>query len=310
MVDYSFAVYPENGNSKFVLSPEAKTMLNQYIQTLREQHFGQPIPWTQAKELLPRKGNAQVVDLETGKSFMVQRRAGSRHADVQPLTEQDSHVMKEIYNGKWSWRRRAILVKTDDKTIAASMNGMPHGAGAIYGNDFPGHFCIHFEASTTHGKRTPDPAHYLMVRKASGLLTGDIVQYSPQQLIQFFSTALHEQDWETARMALDLSNSEAVQLFLEQAKGIEAISLWMHAGKKGEVPKVNGPLWVELPVKVSMVTDKGKVRKDATILIRRNSLISRWKIDAVSLLELFGEDKQTKQKQALPTRETPPSKWV
>ncbi len=39
--------------------------------------------------------------------------------------------MKEIYGGKWSWKRRAIIVIHQDQWIAASMHGMPHGAGVM-----------------------------------------------------------------------------------------------------------------------------------------------------------------------------------
>ena len=53
--------------------------------------------------------------------------------------------MKEIY-GEWSWERRAIIVVVGGRRIAASMAGMPHGAGLIKDNDFPGHFCVHFWA--------------------------------------------------------------------------------------------------------------------------------------------------------------------
>lgn len=61
--------------------------------------------------------------METGLQFQVQRRAGKNHADVQPLTKQDTAVMKQIYQGKWSWKRRAILVRKDDQFLAASMHG-------------------------------------------------------------------------------------------------------------------------------------------------------------------------------------------
>lgn len=103
----------------------------------------QMLPWKEAKEHLPKFKKFTVLDVDTGKRFDVQRRAGSEHADVQPLTKEDTKTMKEIYNGKWSWKRRAIIVISDGEWIAASMHGMPHGAGAL-SNNFPGHFCIHF----------------------------------------------------------------------------------------------------------------------------------------------------------------------
>ena len=89
------------------------------------------LPWEKVYGILPKYSKFTVLDVETGKMFKVQRRAGSRHADVQPLTSKDTKIMKEIYGGKWSWKRRAIIVIHQDQWIAASMHGMPHGAGCI-----------------------------------------------------------------------------------------------------------------------------------------------------------------------------------
>ena len=68
------------------------------------------LPWEKVYKILPKYSKFTVLDVETGKRFHVQRRAGSRHADVQPLTPKDTTIMKEIYGGKWSWKRRAIIV--------------------------------------------------------------------------------------------------------------------------------------------------------------------------------------------------------
>ena len=84
------------------------------------------LPWDQVKEIIPKQSYFTIIDVETGLSFKVQRRAGSKHADVQPVTKKDTKIMKSIYGGKWSWDRRAILVLVHDQLISASMNGMPH----------------------------------------------------------------------------------------------------------------------------------------------------------------------------------------
>ncbi len=76
------------------------------------------LQWKEVNQLLPKYTKFTVMDFETGKKFKVQRRAGSHHADVQPLTSKDTKVMKKIYNGKWSWKRRAIIVIYKDKLIA------------------------------------------------------------------------------------------------------------------------------------------------------------------------------------------------
>jgi LysM repeat protein len=78
---------------------------------------------------------ATVTDLGTGKSFKVKRLYGHNHADVEPLTKEDTAIMKSIY-GSWSWDRRAIILAVDGRNIAASMNGMPHGGEQIKDNNF------------------------------------------------------------------------------------------------------------------------------------------------------------------------------
>ncbi|MGI6486716.1 MAG: hypothetical protein GX964_10440 [Syntrophomonadaceae bacterium] len=137
-----------------------------------DQRYGELIHWDQAQHILAMYDRALVTDVDTGRSFWVQRRGGSKHADVQPLTARDTHIMKAIYNGKWSWDRRAVIVSSRNRRVAASMNGMPHGAGAIKDNDFDGHFCIHFYASRTHGGNRVDERHQNMVLKAAGLIEG------------------------------------------------------------------------------------------------------------------------------------------
>ena len=93
------------------------------------------------------------MDCKTGKKFTAKRWSGANHLDAEPLTADDTKVMKAIYGGSWSWTRRAILVKYNGHVYAASMNGMPHEDNTITGNNFDGHFCIHFTGSKTHGTK-------------------------------------------------------------------------------------------------------------------------------------------------------------
>lgn len=164
---------------------------------------GQYISWKEVNRLFPRYTKATITDFESKKSFKVQRRAGSSHADVQPLTAGDTAMMKDIYNGHWSWRRRAvILTLADGRKIAASMAGMPHGAGAIRGNRFNGHFCLHFRESTTHGSGQVDPAHQMMIWKSAGILDKKLGVLPARQIIIVFFTALGQGDKTiTCRMA-------------------------------------------------------------------------------------------------------------
>ena len=127
------------------------------------------LDWFGVVDQIYEKGDiATVTDVDTGKTFKVKRLYGRNHADTEPLTADDTAVIKELY-GKWSWDRRAIIVSLDGHDIAASMNGMPHGGENILDNNFNGHFCIHFKGSMTHKGDNVDPTHQAAVRKAAGL---------------------------------------------------------------------------------------------------------------------------------------------
>ncbi|MBD0379233.1 hypothetical protein [Paenibacillus sedimenti] len=164
------------------------------VQTLRSKHYGEILPWEQADEILPKYSKFTITDMESGLSFEGQRRAGSNHADVQPLTKTDSATLKTIYGGAWSWDRRAVLVKLNGRTLAGSMHGMPHGGDGIPGNGFKGHFCIHFLGSVTHRSRSSDPAHQVMVHRAAGLLNEYVSKLSPWALIDVWITAANQGD--------------------------------------------------------------------------------------------------------------------
>lgn len=61
--------------------------------------------------------------------------------------------MKQIFNGRWSWDTRAILLQVGDRILAASMAGQPHSVETIPDNNFPGHFDVYFWNSTTHSRK-------------------------------------------------------------------------------------------------------------------------------------------------------------
>lgn len=132
--------------------------------------FGELVGWAEVNAFFPRGATATIRDLATGREFKIYRLFGSNHADCEPLTADDTRIMKEIFGGQWTWYRRAALLIYNDKIIACSMNGMPHGRSQhITNNNFNGHFCVHFLNSKTHAKNKIDPLHQAAVRKAAGL---------------------------------------------------------------------------------------------------------------------------------------------
>lgn len=138
------------------------------LETDIAEKYGELMPWEEAQKCFPRFATAEITDCQTGLKFHVQRRAGSYHADCQPLTHEDTAIMKQACGGRWSWERRAVIVSTGGHRIAASMSGQPHGAGAIPNNRFPGHFCIHFWKSRVHASGLVDARHQRQILNASG----------------------------------------------------------------------------------------------------------------------------------------------
>lgn len=138
---------------------------------------------------------ATIYDIDSGLSFKAKRTYGYNHADTEPLTYNDAQTMKRIFGG-WSWSRRAIIVETNGRRMAASMAGMPHagsdkaaanayvewrsgdyGPGVnldtVKGNGFDGHFDVHFLNSKTHGSNQVDSAHQSAVRRAAAWAAGN-----------------------------------------------------------------------------------------------------------------------------------------
>lgn len=152
---------PENAEQ----APEPKTEK----ETENKLNLGEYLGWfDKVQGIFKKNAVAVVTDVKTGKSFSIKRLYGSNHADVEPLTKEDTAIMKSIY-GSWSWDRRAVLVDIDGKIIAGSMNGMPHGEEQIKDNNFKGQFCIHFKDSKTHKGNKVDATHQAAVKQAAGI---------------------------------------------------------------------------------------------------------------------------------------------
>ena len=122
--------------------------------------------WDDIDKVFTKGSKALVTDVKTGKQFWVKRFGGWWHADCEPCTAEDTAIMKECYNGTWSWDRHPIWVTVGSVTYAASQNGMPHLASPTPDNNFPGHFCIHFKDSKVHETGRECPRHQACVMYA------------------------------------------------------------------------------------------------------------------------------------------------
>ncbi len=240
------------------------------------QKYGQFMYWKQVSPIFPKYARATIIDFETGKSFQVQRRGGQKHADVQPLTAADSTIMKTIYQGKWSWKRRAVVMKLEDGTrIAASMAGMPHGQGAIRGNNFNGHFCLHFRDSKTHGSGKVDLAHQMMIWKAANILNAKLAGLSPREVIVAFLTAINQSDKGIAGKLI--YPGEKSNITLQPMSKIDSIRL-------DSIKQVSARQY-QVQVHVQYEGDKREAKKKTLITLIPNK--KGWLIEADSVKHLL-----------------------
>lgn len=264
---------PLTGNI-YILGDGGKCLESDLKQLKGMNPYGEFLMWDQAKEIFRQYDKARVIDFETGMSFLVQRRAGSLHADVQPLTDEDSAVMKIIYGGKWSWRRRAIIVESRGRRLAASMNGMPHGAGAIANNDFAGHFCIHFRDSKTHSNED-NLAHQIMVWKAAGKVMEKLAGAKPEQVMRIMLVAMEQSD-----------PGLAAKLFAPSPDWPEAkITQELMKIKWLAVSKISQPKTEDKSAKLNLIASYGLAdgtrtkNRRLSFILNRDQKTGLWRID-------------------------------
>lgn len=283
-LDRSGQLWNEAKAEKIILPDKLAKKLVRLAEGLRTQHYGKLLTWQQATELLPKKSMFSVTELETGLTFHVQRRAGSDHADVQPLTKEDSRVMKQIYNDKWSWKRKAILVHSGDTWIAASMNGMPHGGDGIPENGFSGHFCIHFLGSSTHKSDTPDPAHQMMVHKAAGQIKPYFESIQPSVLARSFVEAMYHQDQELLLPLAKEMPKEKLASILHVMESLVSIREQIPPKSKGQIhtDELGEALTTEIRLPVS-IHQLNKPRRSSvyTFMFKRETAKSPWHIQDI-----------------------------
>jgi hypothetical protein len=240
------------------------------------------LPWNTVNKIIPNKSFFTIIDVETGLSFNVQRRAGSKHADVQPLTKKDTEIMKSIYSGKWSWDRRAILIQYNDRLIPASMNGMPHGAGALQ-NGFPGHFCVHFYGSTTHKTPTPDLAHKLMILKAGGELHRYLYNMDPYESLHIMEIAINQHDDNLLSHVLVEGEKGTSKKLIKEVDHIDITEFSL-------LPSEDLHPFFALKVKLKLKwvsNDQTQSVKTGELIIRKASPEDQWGIDSEALKELI-----------------------
>jgi len=110
------------------------------------------LEWSEARHLIRNGVPMQIVDVRTGITFNLVSFSRGRHADVEPPTRADTDAILRSRGGVWAWAPRPVWVTIGNRTIAASLNGMPHAGSTIATNGMNGHLCLHFAGTVTNNK--------------------------------------------------------------------------------------------------------------------------------------------------------------
>ena len=116
----------------------------------RDKYGPRLLYWSYVRNVLPRNTPVMVTDVRTGITYWISSFSHGNHADVVPVSPEDTAALLRTFGGSWSWNTRPIWVHIGDRKVAASINGMPHGVGGGRNNNMNGHICIHFRGSRTH----------------------------------------------------------------------------------------------------------------------------------------------------------------
>ena len=108
------------------------------------------VDWSEIKKVFNIGVPARVYDVHTGVVYYVKTFSNGNHADVEPVTVEDTAALKGTYGGVWSWTPRPVWVTVNGRTFAGSINGMPHGGGVNDSNGMDGQVCLHFLGGSTH----------------------------------------------------------------------------------------------------------------------------------------------------------------
>ncbi|GAU77173.1 peptidoglycan-binding protein [Fusibacter sp. 3D3] len=136
--------------------------------------FKDVLPMAESKYGADYRGKIKIVieDYQTGVKINALFSYGHNHMDIEPLTKEDTEKIKKLWNYKYDWTMRPVLVYYLDHVVAGSLAGMPHAGSTldrIGDNGMSGVCDLHFRNSRTHATNKIDERHQKQVRIAAGV---------------------------------------------------------------------------------------------------------------------------------------------
>ncbi len=111
----------------------------------------------------------EVIDVRSGIHWNMERFGDITahwHADVCPMTKDDTEKMTKAWGGELDNSRRPVWVKYDGKYYAAGLMGYVHNTDPISDNGMDGQVCLHFRGSKVHESGRVDEAHQACIMEA------------------------------------------------------------------------------------------------------------------------------------------------
>ncbi|NLY81109.1 MAG: LysM peptidoglycan-binding domain-containing protein [Lysinibacillus sp.] len=120
----------------------------------KSSRYGTAADWFKDTQYIVKRGKTiKITDTSTGKTFNMKVMGGYNHADVEPVTANDTKIMKSLFK-EWTWNPRPVSIFVDGINIAASLSGKPHSFDTIAGNNVTGHFDLYMKNSKPHNINT------------------------------------------------------------------------------------------------------------------------------------------------------------
>ncbi|GAB4264308.1 hypothetical protein [Thermincola ferriacetica] len=162
------------------------------IELKRKSPYGEPVPWPTVKQSFLINKTVMIRDLDSGIKIWVTRRGGYNLARIAPVNQVNKSLLKKIFGGKWSWKRRAVVVYLENKKIAACLAGMPQGKEQL--------FSLYFVDAGTN--KSMNLANKMLIFKAAGQIKKMFKKTSPEEAILGALTAIDQQDGRTLNIFL------------------------------------------------------------------------------------------------------------
>lgn len=96
------------------------------------------------RNYLPEQ-NFLVYDPASGLGWNLRFRVMGNHADSDPITRQDTDIMKKAFGSLITWSPKPVYARMPDgRWVLATLHNAPHLSGSLRDNGFDGHLCVHF----------------------------------------------------------------------------------------------------------------------------------------------------------------------